>query len=67
VTTGGATAYLNAVFAPTALGIAERGGLQMSSLYLPANRATDMTVVANAGAAVLQAGHGIKITAEGTV
>ena len=67
VTTGGATAYLNAVFAPTALGIAERGGLSLSTLYLPANRATDMTVVANAGAGVLQAGHGIKITAEGTV
>ena len=67
VTTGGATAYLNAVFAPTALGIAERGGLSMTSLYLPQNRATDLSVVANAGAGVLQAGHGIKITAEGTV
>ena len=67
VTTGGATAYLNAVFAPTALGIAERGGLSLTSLYLPQNRATDMSVVANAGAGVLQAGHGVKITAEGTV
>lgn len=67
VTTGGATAYLNAVFAPTALGIAERGGLELSTLYLPANRATDMTVKTNMGAGVLQAGHGIKITAEGTV
>jgi N4-gp56 family major capsid protein len=67
VTTGGATAYLNAVFAPTALGIAERGGLSMTSLYLPQNRATDMSIVANAGAGVLQALHGVKITAEGTI
>lgn len=67
VTTGGATAYLNAVFAPTALGIAERGGLNLTTLYQPRSRSTDMSVVANAGAGVLQAKHGIKITAEGTV
>lgn len=67
VTTGGATAYLNAVFAPTALGIAERGGLQLSTLYLPQKRATDLSVSMQMGAGVLQAGHGIKITAEGTV
>jgi len=66
-TTGGANAFTCAVFAPTALGIAERGGLQMSTLYLPANRATDMTVVANAGAGVLQKAHGVKITVEGTI
>jgi N4-gp56 family major capsid protein len=66
-TTGGANAFTCAVFAPTALGIAERGGLQMSSLYLPQNRATDMSVVANAGAGVLQKAHGVKITVEGTI
>jgi N4-gp56 family major capsid protein len=67
VTTGGATAYTGAVFAPTALGIAERGGLSMSTLYLPQNRATDMSVVANAGAGILQKAHGVKLTVEGTV
>lgn len=66
-TTGGANAFTCAVFAPTALGIAERGGLSMTSLYLPQNRATDMNVVANAGAGVLQAKHGVKITVEGTI
>jgi N4-gp56 family major capsid protein len=66
-TTGGATAYTCAVFAPTALGIAERGGLSMSTLYLPQNRATDISVVANAGAGVLQKAHGVKLTVEGTL
>lgn len=67
VTTGGATAYRGGVFAPTALGIAERGGLSLRELYLPASRATDMSVVAVAGAAVLQSTHGVAITAEGTL
>ena len=67
VTTGGATAYRCAVFASSGLGIAERGGLSLSQLYLPASRATDMSVVAVAGAAVLQSTHGVAITAEGTL
>lgn len=67
VSTGGATAYRAAVFAPTGLGIAERGGLALNTLYLPQNRATDMSVVAVAGAAVLQSTHGVAITAEGTL
>jgi hypothetical protein len=57
-------AYINGVFAPTAIGIAERGGLTLNTLYLPQNRATDMSVVAVMGAAVLQSTHGVKITAE---
>ena len=67
VTTGGATAYRGGVFAPTALGIAERGGITLNTLYLPASRATDMSVVAVAGASVLQSTHGVAITAEGTL
>jgi N4-gp56 family major capsid protein len=67
VAADGVFAYTNAVFAPTALGIAERGGLSMSSLYLPQNRATDLSVVANAGAGVLQGLHGVKITAQGLI
>jgi len=64
--TGGATAYVNGVFAPSALGHAMRGGIDMNTLYLPKSRATDMVMKAVAGAAVLQAGHGVKIIAEGT-
>lgn len=67
VTTGGATAYRGGVFAASALGIAERGGLEMNSLYLPAARATDVVLKMNAGAAVIQATHGVAITAEGTL
>jgi N4-gp56 family major capsid protein len=67
VTTGGATAYRCGVFAPSGLGIAERGGLSLTQLYLPQSRATDMSVVAVAGASVLQSTHGVAITAEGTL
>lgn len=67
VTTGGATAYRAGVFAPSAIGIAERGGLDLNTLYLPAARATDMVLKAVAGAAVVQSTHGVAITAEGTI
>jgi N4-gp56 family major capsid protein len=66
-TTGGATAYAGAVFAPTAIGLAERGGLDMNTLYLPAARATDMVLKAVAGAAVIRSTHGVRITSEGTL
>ena len=67
VTTGGATAYRGAVFAPTAIGLAERGGLDMNQLYLPAARATDLVLRQFAGAAVIRATHGVAITSEGTL
>jgi N4-gp56 family major capsid protein len=67
VTTGGATAYRGAVFAPTAIGLAERGALDMNTLYLPANRATDMVLRQFAGAAVIRSTHGVAITSEGTM
>ena len=67
VTTGGATAYRGAVFAPTAIGLAERGGVDMNSLYLPAARATDLVLKAVAGAAVIRNTHGVAITSEGTL
>jgi N4-gp56 family major capsid protein len=67
VTTGGATAYRAGVFAASALGIAERGGLDLNTLYLPAARATDMVLKAVAGAAVIQSTHGVAITGEGTI
>jgi hypothetical protein len=66
-TTGGATTYVAGVFAKTGLGIAQRGGLDLQTLYLPASRATDMTLVSVAGASVLQSTHGIAITADGVI
>ena len=48
-----------AVFSPSAIGHAMRGGIDMNSLYLPAARATDLVLKAVAGAKVLQADHGI--------
>lgn len=67
VTTGGATAYRGGVFAASAIGLAERGGLDLNTLYLPANRATDMVLKAVAGAAVIRSTHGVAITSEGTI
>jgi hypothetical protein len=67
VSTGGATAYAGAVFAATAIGLAERGGLDMNTLYLPAARATDMVLKAVAGAATIRSTHGVRITSEGTL
>lgn len=66
-TTGGATTYVAGVFAKTGLGIAQRGGLDLQTLYLPASRATDMTLVSVAGASVLQSTHGVAITADGVI
>jgi N4-gp56 family major capsid protein len=67
VTTGGATAFAGAVFAATAIGLAERGGVDLNTLYLPAARATDMVLKGVAGAAVIRSTHGVRITAEGTL
>ncbi len=67
VTTGGATAYRGGVFAASALGLAQRGGIDMNSLYLPAARATDLVLKAVAGAAVIRSSHGVAITSEGTL
>jgi len=66
-TTGGANAYVNAVFAPNAIGHAMRGGIDMNTLYLPAARATDVVLKAVAGAGVLNSSFGVKITAEGNL
>jgi N4-gp56 family major capsid protein len=67
VTTGGATAFRGGVFAATAIGLAERGGVDMNTLYLPAARATDMVLKAVAGAAVIRSTHGVAITSEGVI
>lgn len=66
-TAGGANAFTAGVFARSALGHAMRGGIDLNTLYLPAARATDVVLKAVAGAAVLQASHGVAITAEGNL
>ena len=55
-TTGVATC---AVFAPSAIGHAMRGGISMEEQRQAAARATDVVLTGVAGAAVLQASHGI--------
>jgi len=66
-TTGGATAYVNGVFAPQALGHAMRGGIDMNTLYLPAARATDVVLKAVAGATTINSAWGIKLIGEGVI
>jgi hypothetical protein len=55
------------VFASTALGHAMRGSIDMNTLYLPAARATDVVLKAVAGAATLNAVHGVAITCDAQI
>ena len=55
------TGAFGAVFAPQALGHAMRGGIDMNTLYLPQNRATDIVLKAVAGAQVLNTGFGVRV------
>lgn len=52
---------VGAVFAPTALGHAMRGGIQMETQRQAAQRATDIMMTAVVGQAILQNSHGVKI------
>lgn len=52
------------VFTPGSTGHAMRGSVEMNTLYLPANRATDVVLKAVAGAQVLQRKFGVAITAD---
>jgi len=61
-TSYGGAAAVNGVFAANAIGHAQRGTVEMNTLYLPANRATDVVLKAVAGAAVLNPLFGVKIT-----
>jgi hypothetical protein len=55
------------VFAPNAIGHAMRGGIDMNTLYLPAQRATDVVLKAVSGAKVLNASFGVKILADSVI
>ena len=52
------------VFVPGAIGHAMRGSVEMNTLYLPANRATDVVLKSVAGATAIQTGFGVKITCD---
>lgn len=67
VTTGGATAYRGGVFAGSAIGLAERGAIEMETQRQAAARATDLVLKAVAGAAVIRSTHGVALTCEGTL
>ena len=61
------TDAVNGVFARSALGHAMRGSIDMNTLYLPANRATDVVLKAVAGATTLNAYHGVTITSDAQI
>ena len=52
---------VGAVFAPTAMGHAMRGGINMETQRQAAARATDIMMTAVTGRAILQNAHGVKI------
>jgi len=58
------TDVINGVFAASALGHAMRGSIAMQEQYMAKERATDVVLTAVAGAAVLQASHGVMIRTE---
>lgn len=57
---------VGAVFAPTALGHAMRGGIAMETQRQAAARATDIMMTAVVGQAILQNNHGVKIVGSAT-
>jgi hemin uptake protein HemP len=63
VADGISTSSVNGVFVPGAIGHAMRGSVELNTLYLPANRATDVVLKAVAGATAIQPTFGVKITA----
>ena len=57
---------VGAVFAPTCLGHAMRGGVKMKTEDKAATRATDIMMSVDVGQAILQASHGVKIVGSAT-
>lgn len=58
---------VGAVFAPGAIGHAMRGSLEMETQRQAAARATDVVVKATAGASIINALMGVKLTADATL
>jgi N4-gp56 family major capsid protein len=57
---------VGAVFSPTAIGHAMRGGINMETQRQAAARATDIMMTAITGQAILQNSHGVKIVGSAT-
>lgn len=58
---------IGAVFAPSAIAHAMRGGVEMESQRQAAARATDVVVKAVAGAQIINDLHGVKLTGDATL
>lgn len=58
---------VGAVFAPNAIGQAMRGTIGLETQRQAAARATDLVLTANAGAAIINANYGLKLTADATL
>jgi len=58
---------VGAVFSPRGLATAMRGTLTYEATRVAQNRATDLMVTAVTGQAILQAGFGVKLTADGEI
>jgi N4-gp56 family major capsid protein len=61
------TGAFGAVFAPNAFGHAMRGGIDMNTLYLPANRSTDVVLKATAGAQTLNTNFAVRVLGAKTI
>lgn len=57
---------VGAIFAPTAIGHAMRGGISMATQYQAAARATDVMMTAVTGQSILQNSHGVKLVGSAT-
>ena len=67
LTVDGSGDAVGAVFAPGAIGHAMRGSLEMETQRQAAARATDVVVKATAGASIINALLGVKLTADATL
>jgi N4-gp56 family major capsid protein len=63
----GAGDSVGAVFAPGAIGHSMRGSLTLEQQRQAAARATDIVLTANAGAGIINAVYGLKLTADATL
>lgn len=67
ITVDGSGDAIGAVFAPTAIGHAMRGGVELESQRQASARATDVVVKAVAGAQIINDSHGVKLTGDATL
>lgn len=58
---------VGAIFAPSALGLAARGSINLETQRQAKARATDLVLTAQAGAQIIMPTHGLKLTADATI